>query len=273
MNFITTADKTKLYFKDWGSGRPVILLHGWPLSSDSWDDQAMAIAQAGYRAIAYDRRGFGRSSQPWTGYDYDTLADDLAAVIEQTGAQDATLVGFSMGGGEVARYMSRHAGKAVSKTALVSSVVPFMLKTSDNPDGTDKAVFDTMTQGMTEDRAKFFGGFFKDFFGVGMLSHPVSDELLQWARQVSMQAGLNATLGCAKSFATTDFRPDLAAFTCPTLIIHGSSDKTVPIDASGRAAAKGIAQSQWIEYEAAPHGLFATHKTRLTQDLLRFLGE
>ena len=273
MNFITTADKTKLYFKDWGSGRPVILLHGWPLSSDSWDDQAMAIAQAGYRAIAYDRRGFGRSSQPWTGYDYDTLADDLAAVIEQTGAQDATLVGFSMGGGEVARYMSRHAGKAVSKTALVSSVVPFMLKTSDNPDGTDKAVFDTMTQGMTEDRAKFFGGFFKDFFGVGMLSHPVSDELLQWARQVSMQAGLNATLGCAKSFATTDFRPDLAAFSCPTLIIHGSSDKTVPIDASGRAAAKGIAQSQWIEYEAAPHGLFATHKTRLTQDLLRFLGE
>ena len=273
MNFITTADKTKLYIKDWGSGRPVILLHGWPLSSDSWDDQAMAIANAGHRAIAYDRRGFGRSSQPWTGYDYDTLADDLAAVIEQTGAQDATLVGFSMGGGEVARYMSRHAGKAVSKTALISSVVPFMLKTSDNPDGTDKAVFDTMTQGMTEDRAKFFGGFFKDFFGVGMLSHPVSDELLQWARSVSMQAGLNATLGCAKSFATTDFRPDLAAFKCPTLIIHGSSDKTVPIDAAGRAAAKGIAQSLLIEYEGAPHGLFATHKARLTQDLLSFLRE
>ena len=273
MNFITTADKTKLYIKDWGSGRPVILLHGWPLSSDSWDDQAMAIANAGHRAIAYDRRGFGRSSQPWTGYDYDTLADDLAAVIEQTGAQDATLVGFSMGGGEVARYMSRHAGKAVSKTALISSVVPFMLKTSDNPDGTDKAVFDTMTQGMTEDRAKFFGGFFKDFFGVGMLSHPVSDELLQWARNVSMQAGLNATLGCAKSFATTDFRPDLAAFKCPTLIIHGSSDKTVPIDAAGRAAAKGIVQSMLIEYEGAPHGLFATHKARLTQDLLSFLRE
>ena len=273
MNFITTADKTKLYFKDWGSGRPVILLHGWPLSSDSWDDQAMALAKAGFRAIAYDRRGFGRSSQPWTGYDYDTLADDLAAVIEQTGSQDATLVGFSMGGGEVARYMSRHAGKSVASTALISSVVPFMLKTSDNPDGTEQAVFDTMAQGMAEDRAKFFGSFFKDFFGVGMLSNPVSDELLRWAQSVSMQAGLNATLGCAKSFATTDFRPDLAAFKGPTLIIHGTSDKTVPIDAAGRAAAKGIAQSRLIEYEDAPHGLFATHKARLTRDLLTFLRE
>ena len=273
MTSITTADKTRLYFKDWGQGRPVILLHGWPLSSDSWDDQAMAIANAGYRAIAYDRRGFGRSSQPWSGYDYDTLADDLAAVIEQTGAHDATLVGFSMGGGEVARYMSRHAGKGVAKAALVSSVVPFMLKTADNPKGTESSAFDAMTQGMTEDRAKFFGGFFKDFFGVGMLSQPVSDEMLQWARNVSMQAGLNATLGCAQSFATTDFRPDLAAFKVPTLIIHGTADKTVPIDAAGRAAAKGIAGSMLIEYEDAPHGLFATHKARLTKDLLTFLRE
>jgi pimeloyl-ACP methyl ester carboxylesterase len=178
-----------------------------------------------------------------------------------------------MGGGEVARYMSRHAGKSVAKTALISSVVPFMLKTSDNPDGTEQSLFDTMTEGMTEDRAKFFGGFFKDFFGVGMLSHPVSDELLQWARNVSMQAGLNATLACAKSFATTDFRPDLSAFKCPTLIVHGTNDKTVPIDAAGRAAAKGISQSLLIEYEDAPHGLFATHKARLTKDLLTFLRE
>jgi pimeloyl-ACP methyl ester carboxylesterase len=197
MTSVTTTDKTKLYFKDWGQGRPVILLHGWPLSSDSWDDQAMAIADAGYRAIAYDRRGFGRSAQPWSGYDYDTLADDLAAVIEQTGAQDATLIGFSMGGGEVARYMSRHAGRGVVKAALVSSVVPFMPKTVDNSGGTDAATFAAMTQAMTEDRAEFFGGFFKDFFGVGMLSHPVSDGLLQWACNVSMQAGLNATLACA----------------------------------------------------------------------------
>lgn len=271
MTHVTTPDKTELYVKDWGSGQPVIMLHGWPLSADSWDDQAMAIADAGYRAIAYDRRGFGRSSQPWSGYDYDTLTDDLAAVIEQTGAQDAVLVGFSMGGGEVARYMSRHAGKSVAKAALISSVVPFMLKTADNPGGTDKAVFDKMTQGMKEDRAKFFAGFFDDFYGVGMISSPVSDELVQASWNVAMQASLKATLACAASFATTDFRPDLASFKVPTLIIHGASDKTVPIDASGRAAAKGIAGSTLIEYDGAPHGLFASEKERLTQDLLAFI--
>ena len=271
MNYITTTDKTRLYVKDWGSGRPVILLHGWPLSSDSWDDQALAIADAGYRAISYDRRGFGRSSQPWSGYDYDTLADDLAAVIEQTGAQDAVLAGFSMGGGEVARYMSRHAGKSVVKAALVSSVVPFMLETNDNPDGTGQAVFDSITLSLKEDRAKFFTAFFKDFYGVGMLSSPVSDELLQWSRNVAMQASLKATLACAKSFSTTDFRPDLSAFRVPTLIIHGTSDKTVPIDASGRAAAKGIAGSTLLEYDGAPHGLFATEKERFTKDLLAFI--
>ena len=271
MNYITTADKTELYVKDWGTGRPVILLHGWPLSADSWDDQALAIAAAGYRAISYDRRGFGRSSQPWSGYDYDTLADDLAAVIEQTGARDAALVGFSMGGGEVARYMSRHAGKSVAQAALVSSVVPFMLKTSDNPDGTEQAVFDDMTQAMKQDRAKFFTGFFKDFFGVSMISHPVSEELIAWATSVAMRAGLNATLECAKSFATTDFRSDLSSFRVPTLIIHGTADKTVPIDPAGRAAAKGIAQSTLLEYEGAPHGLFATEKQRFTKDLLSFL--
>ena len=273
MHYVTTTDNAKLFVKDWGSGRPVILLHGWPLSSDSWDDQAMAIAEAGFRTIAYDRRGFGRSSQPWGGYDYDTLADDLAAVIEQTGAQDAVLVGFSMGGGEVARYMSRHGGKSAVKAALISSVVPFMLKTSDNPNGTEQAVFSKMAQGMKEDRAKFFAGFFKDFFGVGMISHPVGDEMLEWARSVSMQASLKATLACASAFASTDFRSDLPAFKVPTLIIHGTDDKTVPIDASARAAAKGIAQSTLIEYEGAPHGLFATEKERLTRDLLHFIRQ
>jgi non-heme chloroperoxidase len=272
MTHITTADKTELYVKEWGTGRPVILMHGWPLSSDSWDDQALALADAGYRAIAYDRRGFGRSSQPWSGYDYDTLADDLASVIEQTGAKDATIVGFSMGGGEVARYMSRHGGKGVVKAALVASVVPFMLKTADNPQGTDASVFDEMTKGMKEDRAKFFAGFFKDFFGVSLVSHPVSSELLEWARSLSMQAGLRPTLACAKAFATTDFRPDLAAFRVPTLVIHGTADKTVPIDAAGRAAARGIANSQLIEYDGAPHGLFATHKERFTKDLLQFVA-
>ena len=272
MQYVTTSDQTKLYVKDWGTGRPVILMSGWPLSSDSWDDQAMALANSGYRTIAYDRRGFGRSSQPWSGYDYDTLADDLAAVIEQTGAKDAVLAGFSMGGGEVARYMSRHGGKSVSQAVLVSSVVPYMLKTSDNPHGTEQDVFDKMAEGIKEDRAKFFVGFFKDFFGVNLLSHPASAELMEWARSVSMQASLKATLACAKSFASTDFRPDLAAFNVPTLIIHGTDDKTVPIDASGRAAAKGIAQSTLIEYDGAPHGLFATEKDRLTLDLLQFLS-
>lgn len=271
MKYITTADNTKLFVKDWGVGRPVILLSGWPLSSDSWDDQAMAIADAGYRAIAYDRRGFGRSSQPWSGYDYNTLADDLATVIEQTGAQDAVLAGFSMGGGEVARYMSRHHGKSVAKTILISSVVPFMLKTSDNPNGTEQAVFDKMANGIKEDRAKFFAGFFKDFFGVSMTSHPVSEELMEWARSVSMQASLKATLACAGAFSSTDFRGDLSAFKVPTLIIHGTDDKTVPIDASGRAAAAGISQSTLIEYDGAPHGLFATEKQRLTRDLLNFI--
>ena len=272
MQYVTTSDQTKLYVKDWGAGRPVILMSGWPLSSDSWDDQAMALANSGFRTIAYDRRGFGRSSQPWSGYDYDTLADDLAAVIDQTGAKDAVLVGFSMGGGEVARYMSRHGGKSVSQAVLVSSVVPYMLKTSDNPDGTDQAVFDKMAEGIKEDRAKFFAGFFKDFFGVNLLSHPASAELMEWARSQAMQASLKATLACAKSFASTDFRADLAAFNVPTLIIHGTDDKTVPIDAAGRAAASGIAQATLIEYDGAPHGLFATEKDRLTLDLLQFLS-
>ncbi len=273
MTFITTQDKTKLYVKDWGAGRPVILLHGWPLSADSWDDQAMAIADAGFRAIAYDRRGFGRSEQPWSGYSYDTLADDLASVIEETGATDAAIVGFSMGGGEVARYLSRHGGKNVSQAALISSVVPYMLKTEDNPDGTDKATFDQMTEGIKKDRAAFFASFFKDFYGVGYISQPVSDELLEASRNTAMEASLKATLACAEAFATTDFRPDLASFTVPTLIIHGTSDKTVPIDAAGRAAAKGIANAELIEYDGAPHGLFATHKEQLTADLLGFLRQ
>jgi non-heme chloroperoxidase len=272
MNHVTTSDNTKRYLKDWGSGRPVILIHGWPLSSDSWDDQAMAIADAGHRAIAYDRRGFGRSPQPWTGYDYDTLADDLKAVIEQTEARDAVLVGFSMRGGEVARYMSRYGGQSVVRAVLVSSVLPFRLKTDDNPGGTEQAAFDKTAQALNEDRALFFAGFFKDFFGVGAASPAVSDQLLEWVRGIAMQAGLKSTLECLKSFSSTDFRPDLAAFKVPTLVIHGTQDKTVPIDASSRAAAKGIKQAALVEYDGAPHGLFATHKGRLNRDLLDFLG-
>lgn len=233
----------------------------------------MAVAEAGFRAIAYDRRGFGRSEQPWDGYNYDSLADDLASVIRETNAEDATIVGFSMGGGEVARYMSRHNGANVSQAVLVSSIVPYMLKTTDNPDGTDEATFDQMSEAVKQDRAKLFAGFFKDFYGVGLISRPVSDELLEASRNTAMQASLKATLDCAKAFATTDFRPDLKSFSVPTLIIHGTADKTVPIDASGRAAAKGIVQAELIEYDGAPHGLFATHKEQLTADLLKFLRQ
>lgn len=273
MPYIKTRDGTDLYVKDWGSGRPVILIHGWPLSADSWDPQMQALAEAGFRAIAYDRRGFGRSGQPWSGYDYDTLSDDLADVMKEAGADsDATIVGFSMGGGEVARYMSRHGGQGVIGAGLISSVVPYMLETGDNPDGVPQSTFDEMTEGMKKDRPAFFRDFFKSFFGVGYITSPVSDATLDWAWRMAMQAGRKPTLACAEAFATTDFRPDLPAFRVPTLVVHGTSDQTVPIDTSGRAAAKGIADAQLVEYDGAPHGLFATEGERLTKDLLTFLG-
>lgn len=271
MSYVTTRDGIKLYVKEWGTGRPVVMSHGWPLSADSFDDLSVAIANAGMRAISYDRRGFGRSEQPWDGYNYDVLADDMAAVMDKTEAADATLLGFSMGGGEVARYMSRHAARNVKQTILISSVLPYMLKTADNPDGVDESVFDEMTDGMNEDRAKFWTSFFKDFFGVGLVSHPVSNETLEWARATAMQAGLKPTLACAKAFATTDFRGDLASFKVPTLIIHGTEDKTVPIDVSARKTVKGIPHATLIEYDGAPHGLFATHKQKFIADVLAFL--
>ena len=271
MSYVTTTDGVKLYFKDWGTGRPVVMMHGWPLSSDTFDDLSMALADHGLRAISYDRRGFGRSQQPWDGYDYDTLADDLAAVLEHTGARDVTLLGFSMGGGEVARYLSRHGAANVKQAILIASIVPYMLKTADNPHGTEQAVFDKIGAAIKDDRAKFWTSFFKDFYGVGTAPHPVSAEVLEWSRDQSMYASLKATLGCAKAFGTTDLRPDLKAFTVPTLIIHGTDDKTVPIDASARAAAAGIPGSTLIEYEGAPHGLFASHKDRLIADVLQFV--
>jgi pimeloyl-ACP methyl ester carboxylesterase len=270
---IKTRDGTTLYTKIWGSGRPVVLLHGWPLSADSWDDQAMGLAEAGFQAIAYDRRGFGRSEQPWTGYDYDTLADDLADVLAATSAQDAAIIGFSMGGGEVARYMSRHAGKGVRQAGLIAAVVPYMLQTPDNPKGTPQSVFEQMAAQMKADRPGFFTTFFKQFYGVGLISSPVSSDLVQWSVNTAMLAGLKPTLACAQAFATTDFRPDLAAFRVPTLIVHGTDDATVPIDASARAAAAAIPGARLLEYDGAPHGLNVTHKDRLTADLLAFLSK
>ena len=274
MPYVKTRDGTDIYVKDWGSGRPVVLLHGWPLGADMWDAQAMALADAGFRAIAYDRRGFCRSGQPWNGYDYDTLSDDLADVMEATGAtDDVTLVGFSMGGGEVARYMSRHGGKGVSSAVLISSVVPYMLKTDDNPDGVPEEQLQQIADGIKKDRAHFFRReFFPDFFGVGYVTSPVSDELLDMATGTALLAGLKPTLASADSFGHTDFRPDLSHFRVPTLIIHGTGDKTVPIDTSARQAAKGIANAQLVEYDGEPHGLNATASDRLTKDLLTFLG-
>ena len=272
MPYIKTRDQVDLYVKDWGSGRPVVLMHGWPLNADSWDDQALAIADAGYRAIAYDRRGFGRSSQPWNGYNYDTLADDLAQVMEVTGANDATIVGFSMGGGEVARYMSRHDGKSVIKAGLIASVVPYLLKDESNPDGVDGSVFeDQMKTPIKEDRPAFLEAFAKMFYGVGYISSPVSQATLDHFKIMALQSGLKGTLDCVDAFGKTDFRPDLPAFRVPTLIVHGTADQTVPIDTSARVAAAGINQSTLIEYDGEPHGLNVTSKDRLTADLLTFL--
>lgn len=272
MPTVVTQDKTELYVKEWGVGRPVILIHGWPLSSDSWDAQALAIANAGYRAIAYDRRGFGRSSQPWSGYDYDTLSDDLAAVMLHANAEDATLIGFSMGGGEVARYMSRYQGRSVSQAILVSSILPFRLKTSDNPNGTPPEAFAETARALMEDRPEFLGRFFREFFGVGLLRQPVSSEFLEWARSVAMQAGLKATLECLKAFSSTDFRADLDSFQVPTLFIHGTDDLTVPVEASSRPAAQSITQAKLLLYDDAPHGLWETHKERLSDDIVNFLN-
>ena len=272
MHMIETRDGTHLYAKVWGEGRPVVLIHGWPLSGDSWDPISHALAESGFKAIAYDRRGFGRSAQPSGGYDYDTFADDLAAVMERhCGGQDAALIGFSMGGGEIARYLSRHGGKGVSQVALISAVVPYMLKTENNPDGVPQETFDEMTSAMLSDRAHFFTSFFKDFYGVGWLDHPVSNEVLMQSWMTAMQAGLRPTLAAAKAFATTDFRPDLASFTMPTLIIHGTADKTVPINATAREVARRLSHAQLVEYPGEAHGIFATQTERLKQDLLAFL--
>ncbi|MBU6267162.1 MAG: alpha/beta hydrolase [Sphingomonadales bacterium] len=271
---VQTKDGTSLFVKTWGEGRPVVLIHGWPLSADSWDPVALALAENGFRAIAYDRRGFGRSDQPWQGYDYDTFADDLAEVMEQTGAyEDVALVGFSMGGGEVARHLSRHGGRGVSRVALVSSVVPLLAKGDDNPDGVPASVFDEMAAEMRKDRAAFFRTFFDGFFGMGLVSRPVSGEQIDQAWATAMMAGLHPTLAAAQAFASTDFRHDLAAFRVPTLVIHGTADKTVPIDPTGRAVARAVPGARLIAYDGEPHGLFATATDRLIGDLLGFLGE
>jgi len=272
MSYIKTQDGTNLHVKDIGAGSPVVLIHGWPLTGDMFEYQSLALLEAGYRVITYDRRGFGQSGHPAGPYEYDTFADDLSAVLEACDVSGATLVGFSMGGGEVARYLTRHGAKRVAKTVLVSSVVPYLLNDDTNPNGVENEILDTMKREIRDDRFAFLQTFAKTFYGVGLVSRPVSSALLDWTFQLGVMASPKATIACVDAFGRTDFRGDLRAFTMPTLIIHGTGDQTVPIDASGRAAAAGIPHASFIEYEGEPHGLFATAHERLSRDILEFLS-
>lgn len=265
-----TGEEVQISYKDYGNGRPVVLIHGWPSSKDMWEYQIDDLVNAGLRVVKYDRRGFGKSSKPWDGYDYDSLTDDLHALIEELDLRDAVLVGFSMGGGEVARYMSRYGTERLSKVVLISSVLPYLAKTSDNPDGVDQSVFAEMLGQMKEDRIAFLDDFGKKFFGVGMLKKPVSAPLLDYYRHLASVALPRATQHCAMSFANTDFRADVESITVPTLIIHGDEDQTVPIDASSNRTAKMLPDAEYKVYEGAPHGLFYTHRKQLNQDLIAF---
>lgn len=273
MSLLEVEDETRIFYNDWGSGKPVVLIHGWPLDRDMWAHQALFLADNGFRVIAYDRRGFGRSSQPWSGYDYDTLAGDLHSLVEKLDLRDATLVGFSMGGGEVARYIARHGSARIAKAVLISSVTPFLLHTEDNPSGVPHAVLEDILDGLRADRPHFFTGFTKQFFGQGLMERHVSPEMLKWNAEMAMRGSLRATLECAKSFATTDFRQGLGAFDIPTLLIHGTADRNVPIESSALETMKHIANAKLLEYENEPHGLHVTAKDRLNADLLAFLQE
>ncbi len=272
MDTITTKDVTRIYFKDWGSGQPVVFSHGWPLNSDSWESQMFFLASKGYRCIAHDRRGHGRSSQPSEGNEMDTYADDLAALIEKLGLKNIVLIGFSTGGGEVARYIGRHGTQRAAKAVLVSAVTPLMLKTQANPGGLPIEVFDGFRASFLADRAQFF----KDvasgpFFGFNRPSAKISQGMIGAWRMQGMMAGHKNTYECIKAFSETDFTEDLKKFDVPTLVIHGDDDQVVPIDAAGRASAKILKNAKLIVYPGAPHGLTDTHKDRLNADLLAFI--
>ena len=272
MSTMTVRDGTEIYFKDWGQGQAVVFCHGWPLSSDSWESQMTFLVAKGYRCIAHDRRGHGRSSQPSQGNEMNTYADDLAALLDHLDVSSAVLIGFSTGGGEVARYIGRHSTKRVAKAALISAVPPLMLKTSANPGGLPREVFDGLRAAFLADRSQFF----KDvpsgpFFGFNRPGAKVSQGMIDsWWLQGMMGGHLN-TFECIKAFSETDFTEDLKRFDVPTLIIHGDDDQVVPIDASGRASAKLVKNAKLIVYPGAPHGLTDTHKDKLNADLLEFL--
>ena len=269
MPFIDAAGQ-RLFYSDWGSGRPIVLIHGWPLTSAMWDYQAVPLAEQGFRVITYDRRGFGQSDKPYTGYDYDSFADDLKALLDHLDLTDVVLVGFSMGGGEVARYMSRHAGARIGKAVLVSAVTPFLMKTADNPDGVDSTVFDGIIDKLREDRPGFLASFAKGFYGVGFITSPVSEAFLDWTLQIALQGSPKATLDCVHAWSATDFRQDLKTFKVPTLVIHGGSDATVPVEKSGALAAKLVPNAKLVIYDGAPHGLTYTERERLNADLAAF---
>mgnify|MGYP000299189945 CR=1 FL=1 len=273
-SIITTADKVDIYYKDWGpkDGEVVTFSHGWPLSSDSWESQMQFLAEKGYRVIAHDRRGHGRSSQPWEGHDMDHYADDLAAVIETLKLEKVTLVGFSTGGGEVARYISRHGTQRVKRAALISSVPPMMMKAENNPNGLPKEVFDGLRSASNDNRAQLYLDIASGpFFGFNRPGAKVSKGLIQTFWRQGMMGGAKNTYDSIAAFSATDFREDLAKFDVPTLVIHGDDDQIVPIDISGKASAAIIKDAKLVIYSGAPHGLTDTHKNKLNQDLLKFL--
>jgi len=271
MSTLTTKDGTQIYYKDWGSGKPVVFSHGWPLTADAWEGQMVHLVSHGYRCIAHDRRGHGRSSQPWTGNDMDTYADDLSELLERLDLSGVTLVGHSTGGGEVARYVGRHGTKRIAKTVLMGAVVPLMLKTSANPGGLPIDVFDGIRAGVTADRSQFFKNLATPFYGANRPGASVSQGLRDAFWMQGMQGGLKNELDCIKAFSETDFTADLKAFDVPTLVLHGDDDQIVPIGASAYASSKLIKKATLIVYPGGPHGLADTHKGQLNADLLAYL--
>jgi non-heme chloroperoxidase len=272
MPTITTKDGTQIYYKDWGSGQPLVFSHGWPLSADAWEDQMIFLAARGYRCIAHDRRGHGRSSQPWSGNDMDTYADDLAEVVRALDLRDAVHIGHSTGGGEVARYIGRYGTERVAKAVLISAVPPLMLKTEKNPGGLPIAVFDELRASVLADRAQFFKDLSLPFYGFNRPGAKISEGLRESFWLQGMLCGHNAAYDCIKAFSETDLTEDLKKFSIPTLILHGDDDQIVPIGAAGMLSSKIVKGSTFKIYAGAPHGMPSTLKHRVNEDLLAFIA-